>query len=110
LAGEASEEILIFADADVHWHPRAAAALICELSRSGADMLAIMPSQKTVSWAERLCVPVMAFAIHAYLPAVAVHRTRYPLLAAANGPVHRFPAICLHQAGWPRLSEGQHSG
>jgi len=85
LAGEASEEILIFADADLHWHPRAVAALICELSRSGADMLAIMPSQKTVSWAERLCVPLMAFAIHAYLPAVTVHRTRYPLLAAANG-------------------------
>lgn len=85
LAGEASGEILIFADADVHWQSRAVAALICELSRSGADMLAIMPSQKTVSWPERLCVPLMAFAIHAYLPAVAVHRTRYPLLAAANG-------------------------
>lgn len=85
LAGEASGEILIFSDADVHWHPRAAAALLSELGRTGADMLAIMPSQKTVSWAERLCVPLMAFAIHAYLPALAVHCTRYPLLAAANG-------------------------
>ena len=85
LAGEASGEILIFADADVRWHEHALAALLCELERSSADMLAVMPSQKTVSWPERFCVPLMAFAIHAYLPAIAVHRTSFPMLAAANG-------------------------
>lgn len=98
LAGEASGEILIFADADVRWHDRALAALLCELERSGADMLAVMPSQKTVSWTERLCVPLMAFAIHAYLPAVAVHRTSFPLLAAANGQ-----CIALRRTAYDRL-------
>ena len=85
LAEQASGEILIFADADVKWHPRALDSLICEMERTGASMLAVMPTQKTVSWPERLCVPLMALAIHAYLPASAVHRTTHPLLAAANG-------------------------
>ena len=85
LAEQASGEILVFTDADVHWHPRALSSLLCETERSGADMLAVMPTQQTESWPERLCVPLMALAIHAYLPAVAVHRSPYPLLAAANG-------------------------
>ena len=45
LAGEASGEIIIFADADVRWRPQALAALLREMDRSGADMLAIMPGQ-----------------------------------------------------------------
>ena len=99
LAGEASGEIIVFADADVRWRPQALAALLREMGRSGADMLAIMPSQKTVSWAERLCVPLMAFAIHAYLPAVAVHRTPYPLLAAANGQCIAFRRTAYNRLG-----------
>lgn len=85
LAERACGEILIFTDADVTWHPCALNALLCELERDNAGMLAVMPTQETVSWPERLCVPLMALAIHGYLPAVAVHRTTHPLLAAANG-------------------------
>ena len=85
LAAKASGEILIFADADVKWRPRALDSLLCEIERTGAGMLAVMPTQETVSWPERLCVPLMALAIHAYLPAATVHRTTHPLLAAANG-------------------------
>ncbi len=85
LAEQADGEILIFADADVHWHPLALDSLLCEIESTGADMLAVFPTQRTESWPERLCVPLMAFAIHAYLPAIAVHGTAYPLLAAASG-------------------------
>ena len=85
LAAKASGEILIFADADVKWRPRALDSLLCEIEGTGAGMLAVMPTQETVSWPERLCVPLMALAIHAYLPAATVHRTTHPLLAAANG-------------------------
>lgn len=85
LAQHAEGEILVFTDADVHWHPCALDSLLYEMSRTGADMLAVMPTQQTESWPERLCVPLMALAVHTYLPAFAVHRTSYPLLAAANG-------------------------
>ena len=99
LAVQASGEILIFADADVKWRPGALAALLSEFERSGADMLTVMPTQKTVSWAERLCVPLMALAIHAYLPVVAVHRSRYPLLAAANGQCLAFTRAAYDRLG-----------
>ena len=98
LAAQARGEILIFADADVQWRPGALAALLCELERSRADMLALMPTQETVSWAERLCVPLMALAVHAYLPVDAVHHAPYPLLAAANGQ-----CIAFTRAAYDRL-------
>ncbi len=98
LAAQASGDILIFTDADVHWQSPALAALLSEFKRSGADMLAVMPTQKTVTWTERLCVPLMALALHAYLPAFAVHRTRFPLLAAANGQ-----CIAFSRAAYDRL-------
>ena len=85
LAARAKGETLIFVDADVHWQPDALAALLCKLEQSGADMLAVWPTQHTVTWAERCCVSLMAFAIHAYLPVLGVHYTRYALLAASNG-------------------------
>ena len=99
LAVQTSGEILIFTDADVKWRPGALAALLDEFERSGADMLTVMPTQKTVSWAERLCVPLMALAIHAYLPVVAVHRSRYPLLAAANGQCLAFTRAAYDRLG-----------
>ena len=98
LATQARGEVLIFSDADVRWSSNALAALLVEFERSGADMLAVMPTQSTVSWAERLCVPLMALAIHAYLPVVAVHRTPYRLLAAANGQ-----CIAFKRAAYERL-------
>lgn len=85
LADHAKGEILVFADADVHWQPEGLNALLCEIERTSADMLAVFPTQRTESWPERLCVPLMALAIHAYLPAVAVHRSKHPLVAAASG-------------------------
>ena len=102
LADHAEGEILVFADADVHWHPHALNALLYEIERSRADMLAVFPTQRTESWAERLCVPLMALAIHAYLPVVAVHRCKHPLLAAANGQ-----CIVFKRAAYARL--GGHS-
>ncbi len=99
LAGLASGEILVFADADVRWQPYALDSLLYEMGRTRADMLAVMPTQQTESWPERLCVPLMALAIHAYLPAVAVHRTNHPLLAAANGQCIAFNRAAYDSTG-----------
>ncbi len=98
LAEQAEGEILVFTDADVRWHPRALDSMLYEMVRTDADMLAIMSTQETESWPERLCVPLMALAIHAYLPAVGVHRTNHPLLSAANGQ-----CIAFKRAAYDRL-------
>ena len=99
LAEQACGEILIFTDADVMWHSGALDALLCEMEGAEAGLLAVMTTQKTESWPERLCVPLMALAIHAYLPALAVHRTSFALLAAANGQCLAFSRSAYDRLG-----------
>lgn len=66
-------EYLLFTDVDVHWQPGSLSALLAESQRSEADLLTVWPTQQTQTWGERLTVPLMAFAVLAYLPVLAVH-------------------------------------
>jgi len=85
LAELAKGEILLFTDADVRWNPRAISALVAEMQATHADLLTVWPRQETISWSERLVVPLMNFSILAYLPALAVHHIPWPVFAAAIG-------------------------
>ncbi len=85
LANAARGEILLFTDADVKWQPQALEALIRQMTRSKADLLTVWSTQTTVTWSERLIVPLIALVILGYLPAFLVHRTPFAAFAAANG-------------------------
>ncbi len=77
--------VLVFADADVQWQPQALAALVALMLKTQADLLTVWSTQITVTWSERLIVPLMALAIFAYLPALLVHNLTSTAFAAANG-------------------------
>lgn len=85
LSQAATGDWLLFADADTQWQPNAVAALLAHAQKEEADLLAAWPTQQTESWAERLIVPLIGFAILGYLPILPVHYTRWPAFAAANG-------------------------
>ena len=85
LAEAATGDVLVFTDADVRWEPGAATALTAELEAGSADLLTVWPTQETVTWGERLVVPLMALAILGYLPILPVHAMPWPVFAAANG-------------------------
>jgi chlorobactene glucosyltransferase len=85
LALAATHDMLIFTDADVRWLPGALTELLDEMHRSRTDMLAVWPTQETVTWGERLVVPLIGLVIMGYLPVLLVNRTRFPAFAAANG-------------------------
>lgn len=85
LAQTAQGEILLFLDADVQCQPTAITALVDFMENELAAAATIWPTQLTVTWGERLVVPLMAWAILAYLPVIGVHYTRWPAFAAANG-------------------------
>lgn len=85
LAEAATGDLLLFTDADVRWRPDAVAALVADRQALQADLLTVWPTQETITWAERLIVPLMALAILGYLPLVAVHYLPWPIFAAANG-------------------------
>jgi chlorobactene glucosyltransferase len=85
LSQAASGCILIFTDADVVWEPQAVAAVLELMVESDADLLSVWPTQITVTWGERLIVPLMAMAVLAYLPLSMAHDNRMVQAAAANG-------------------------
>jgi chlorobactene glucosyltransferase len=95
LAQEARGEVLVFTDADVTWKPGALAALVDLMGENGADLQTVWPTQVTVSWAERLVVPLMGFTTVGYLPLLAVHRTPWQVFAAANGQ-----CLAFHKAAY----------
>ncbi|MFO7536827.1 MAG: glycosyltransferase family 2 protein [Chloroflexota bacterium] len=90
LAQAASGDLLIFTDADVGWQPEALTALVAQLEQEQADLLSVWPTQQTVTWGERLVVPLMALAILGYLPLLAVHYLPWSIFAAANGQCMAF--------------------
>ncbi len=85
LAQQARYDTLLFTDADVAWQPNALPALIAMQQSTQTGLLTVWPTQITQTWAERLVVPLMTFAVWAYLPVNFAHHSPYPLAAAANG-------------------------
>ncbi|MCC6601794.1 MAG: glycosyltransferase [Anaerolineae bacterium] len=99
LSQAATGDYLLFADADVRWAPGAVAALLALAQREQADLLTVWPTQHTETWAERLVVPLMSFAILCYLPILPVHYTNLPAFAAANGQCLLFRRGAYEQVG-----------
>jgi chlorobactene glucosyltransferase len=100
LANQAKGEILIFTDADVGWAEDALAKLLAAQTRLDADLLTIWPTQQTVTWSERLVVPMMTFSILAYLPLLAVHHLPWSAFAAANGQ-----CLVFRKSAYQRIGE-----
>ncbi len=85
LSEAATGDWLIFTDADVQWQSGALQAVVDLTQHTQADLLTAWSTQETVTWGERLVVPLMAFAILGYLPHIAVNHVPLAAFAAANG-------------------------
>lgn len=99
LGDAATGDLLVFTDADVLWSREAASALVAEFGNSQADLLTVWPTQTTITWAERLTVPLIALAVLGYLPALAVHALPWPAFAAANGQCLAFRRQAYESVG-----------
>lgn len=95
----ARSDLLLFTDADVQWRPLSLASLLSHAKSSHADLLTIWPTQLTHTWAERLVVPLMALAIHAYLPVLAVHHLPWRAFSAAMGQCLLFRRVAYERIG-----------
>lgn len=78
---------LLFTDADVRFEPRALRYAVGAAQALDAGLLSIFPAQITVTWAERLAVPVLLhWAVYTFLPLPLAFTLRIgPAFAAANG-------------------------
>jgi chlorobactene glucosyltransferase len=99
LSTRAQEDWLVFTDADVEWKPGALANLVGYAIYEKADMVTVWPTQRTVTWGERLVVPLIALSIMAYLPILAVHYVPWPVFSAANGQCLLFRRSAYEKIG-----------
>jgi chlorobactene glucosyltransferase len=102
LAKHAQGEILLFTDADTRWHPTTLAALIAYMEHSQADLATVWATQTTITWAERLIVPLMMFAILGYLPILMTHYAPFAIFAAANGQCMAWRRTAYERVGGHR--------
>ncbi len=99
LAQAARHKLLIFTDADVRWQPGALAAVAQELQRPHVDVLTVWPTQITVTWAERLVVPLMGMVVMGYMPVRLFNDTNWPGTGAANGQCLAFTRQAYARCG-----------
>ena len=99
LGRAAQGALLLFTDADVSWTPGAFRRIVGEMEHRHADLQTVWPTQRTVTWTERLVVPLMAFVIVGYLPLLAVHHIPWPVFAAAMGQCLTFRRAAYERIG-----------
>jgi len=94
-------DYLLFTDADVRHEPQALGHAVAAAGALGAGLLSVFPRQRTLTWAERLAVPVMQhWAVYGILPLpLAFTRRAGPAFAAANGQFMLFSREAYEACG-----------
>ncbi len=103
LAEAARGEVFLFTDADTQHAPGALRAAVAARQQTGVDLLSALPHQETVSWGERLVVPVLGWSLFCFLPLAFAHRRQWPALSASIGQF-----MLIGRAGYARA--GGHAG
>jgi glycosyltransferase involved in cell wall biosynthesis len=105
LAAAARGDLLVFADADVILAAGALDAIWTELEAQRADVLSVFPRQETVTWGERLLVPVVDETLLGFLPHPLLDAP-VPAAAAANGQLMAFRRAAYDRTGGHRSVAG----
>lgn len=85
LVHHAAGDWLLFLDADVRLRPDALSVMSRLAFRQEKGLITGFPYQETVSWMERLVVPLMMFFVACHLPIPLIKRSRDPRFVAAHG-------------------------
>lgn len=99
LALHSSGKLLLFIDADVHLSPAALSSAAGLFEKYGLKMLSCFPTQRVISFGERLTVPSMHWILLAFLPLKNVLTSPSPSLIAANGQFIMFERNAYFKAG-----------
>jgi chlorobactene glucosyltransferase len=99
LAQHAEGELLMFVDADTRHHSESISSAVSVLMADNADLLSAIPRQETVTWAERLVIPIIPWSIVSLIPLAIAYRVRLPVLSAAIGQFILFRRSAYEQIG-----------
>jgi len=79
-------DLLLFADADVHYAPAALRAAVAHIEREpGISMLALLPYMEMHGFWENIAMPALAMFAFSLMPAWLSNRTRFAFLAVGAG-------------------------
>jgi chlorobactene glucosyltransferase len=101
MRAESQPDYLLFTDADVRFEPSAVSQAVETAQANRVGLLSIFPRQITVSWAERLAVPVLLhWTVYNFLPLPLAFSMRAgPAFAAANGQFMLFTREAYEACG-----------
>jgi chlorobactene glucosyltransferase len=101
LDSRSAPDYLLFTDADVRYEAAAISHAVALAQAAGAGLVSIFPRQITVTWAERLAVPILQhWAVYSILPLPLAFRSRTgPAFAAANGQFMLFTPEAYERCG-----------
>jgi glycosyltransferase involved in cell wall biosynthesis len=85
LSQAASSDWLLFVDADVRLSSDAIRRMVAESLKRNAPLVSGFPYQETLSFSERLLIPLMHFVLLSYLPIQRMRSSPQPGLAAGCG-------------------------
>lgn len=90
LVQSAKGELLLFTDADTRHAPNMLRDTTSALIERNADLLTAFPREETVSWGEKLTVPILGFATFSFVPVFLAQRFRIPALSITIGQLMLF--------------------
>ena len=99
LGGLARHELMVFVDADVRLGPDALSRMAGFMARTGVGLGSGFPRQITVTWSERLLLPLIHFLLLGFLPMAAMRRSPSPGLGAGCGQLFIVRRAAYWQAG-----------
>jgi chlorobactene glucosyltransferase len=102
LAEASNGELLLFTDADTRHGPRSILHGVAALEAEEADLLTAIPYEETVTWSERLVMPLMPWAILTFLPLTIAYRRPWRALSAAVGQYMLFRRSAYDRIGGHR--------
>lgn len=99
LADAATRPYLVFLDADVRLGAGAVPRIVAFLERTGADLASGVPRQITLTFSEKLLIPLVHFILLGFLPFGFMRRFRHPAFAAGCGQLFAARAESYRRAG-----------
>ncbi len=99
LSQKAQGEIFIFTDADNQHEKFVVSNTVAYLQKYQLDLVSAFPQQRTVTFAEKLIVPIVDFFVYGTLPLWLTYYAPNPSLAAANGQWIAFTKKAYREIG-----------
>ncbi|MBV7329824.1 glycosyltransferase family 2 protein [Chloroflexi bacterium TSY] len=102
LTQQAHGDLFLFTDADTYHHPAALADAVAIMQIKEVDLVTALPRQETLTWGEKLIVPLIPWSIGTFVPLALAYRFSWSSLAVGIGQFMLFTRTAYNSIGGHR--------